>query len=154
MNKKRETRKKRILLCGGAALEEGANAWQDLLNLQMLLRLKKSGFDPEGGSVWICRITCDQQDAEGIINQAEKEKCLLVMKREDAPDRILSRRFRKNKNIPQMALSLASGSRMLTYLIDRNASDFEILKDADARRMVEIFWKEEKSGQKNCREGK
>ena len=32
MNKKREIRKKRILLCKGAGLNESANAMQDLLD--------------------------------------------------------------------------------------------------------------------------
>ena len=144
MNRKREKRKHRILLCGGAALEEGANAWQDLLNLQMLTRLKKSGFDPEGGSVWICKMVCDKQDADGIMERTKKEKSLLVLKKENARDKVISRRLLRNRVISQMEVFLVCGSRMLTFLIDLNADYFEILKDQEACEAVDLFWKDRK----------
>ena len=145
MNKKREIRKKRILLCKGAGLNESANAMQDLLSLQMLQRLKMHGFEMEGESLWICKMTCDRADALKIIQTAKKEKSLLLMKAVDAPDLVRKKRFGKSRTIPQMQLFLASSSRMLTYLIDKNASDFEILKDQDACRAVDLFWKEGKT---------
>ena len=101
MNKKREIRKKRILLCKGAGLNESANAMQDLLSLQMLQRLKMHGFEMEGESLWICKMTCDRADALEIIQTAKKEKSLLLMKTMDAPNRAINKRFGHIRTSPK-----------------------------------------------------
>ena len=137
-----------LLTSGGFTCEAGPGPEQNLMFLQMLLRLKKMGFDLLGNHVYICRVLVSEEIEEKIQSRAGTGKNMHLLSVEEAGEKQVKSRFGKKRLIRFREVTIAAGGDSLFFLIDAGAEKFEILPPCQAAQAVERAYKEGPSKQK------
>ena len=126
MRRKRNDRKRLVIVSGGYGIRSGINAADDLKTLKALLTLKKMGLAITGNVVSLCKITCSGSLYETIKSRSGKSKCILILSEKDAGCQTVRKGLKKT-TIPMKELTAAVCSNELFFLIDREPDSLKIL---------------------------